>query len=402
MKQRSCLVTPGCQHDRISVTTLHRLVLVQSPRYNTDLKVHCPSKMRFAIIALLYLGTVAATTRQVSSGQLSTSRKSSSHVSTSHLSSGRLPMGESSMSPLSTTTTVVCATYFGDKSLKAIPRSTTTRKSTFTVTRALIVVPVTTRTPKPVTQTSLVDITTSTTNTISADTTTITKTNTFAATSTITSTSTMLSTSTERPVKTVPYPDYTTTISTSSGFLPIRSDPANLPLRKRAQPIQKRGCVTPLHASGYGYEYEPERYPTSVGCDKLIKIYTSKIKTTTARGTTITAVAPTPTLIATSTRNHTFTATEIPVLVMTTITENSTTTQLSTIVVRKTSTTTTQIVSTSTAAPIATAYTGCGPDNFISSHNNQHIVGFSRPSDDLMTINTMTNSTYTEQTCCQA
>jgi hypothetical protein len=358
--------------------------------------------MLFAIIALLYLGTTAATTRQLSSSQLSTSRQSSSHVSTSNPSSGRLPMGGSSMSPLSTTTTVVCATYFGNKSLKTIPRSTTTRKSTFTVTRALIVVPVKTRTPKPITQTSVVDVTTSTTITNSANTTTITKRNTFTATSTITSTSTIIRTSTDRPVRTVPYAGRTTTISTSSSFLPIKSDPANLPLRKRAQPVQKRGCTQPLDASGYGYEYEPEQYPTSVGCDKLIRIYTSKIKTNTARRTTITTIAPTPTLIATSTRNHTFTATEIPALVMTTVTENSTTTQLPTIVVRKTSTTTTQIVSTSTAAPIATAYTGCGPDNFISSHNNQHIVGFSRPSDDLMTINTMTNSTYTEQTCCQA
>jgi hypothetical protein len=329
--------------------------------------------MLLASVVFLYFGSVAATT---------------------------LPL-------LSTTTQLVCKTFSGYAYLEAIPTTIITKEYTVTVTRAVTVVPVTTITPDPVTQTSVLDVTVTATYTQPQDTTTTTATNSFAATSTLRTTNTVFITSTYSGVVVVPYPGRTFTVSTSSGFLPIRSDPSNLPLRKRSQKITVgKRCDAPGYGSGYetgpDYETDPDQYPIAVACEEIIETYTTRIVTTTARDNTFTQVAPVSTVLTTRTSDYTTTVTSVPAAAVITVTVNATSTNLAIVVVTASVTTAISSYATSTAQPLATAYPGCAANNFVSSHNNQHIVGLSRPGGNLMVVNILTDSSYTEATCCVA
>jgi hypothetical protein len=310
---------------------------------------------------------------------------------------------------LSTTTQLVCETFSGYAYLEAVPTTIITKEYTVTVTRAVAVVPVTTITPDPVTQTSVLDVNVTATYTQPQDTTTITTTNSFAATSTVRTTSTVLITSTYSGVKVIPYPGRTFTVSTSSGFLPIQSDPINLPLRKRSQKITVgKSCYAPGYGSGYetgpDYKTNPDQYPIAVACEEIIETYTTKTVTTIARETTLTQeVAPVPpTVLTTRTSDYTTTVTTVPAAAVITVTVDTTSTTLAILVVTASVTTATSSYATSTAQPIATAYPGCAANNFVSSHNNQHIVGLSRPGGNLMVVNTLSDMSYTEATCCVA
>jgi hypothetical protein len=127
----------------------------------------------------------------------------------------------------STKTSKVCSTYYGTKSLKVVPSRTNTKKSSTTVKLTLTVSPSTTITPRAYTQTVSKYVTITTISTAPRKTDLFTTTIEFREISINTVTSTVISTVLQ--VSETTLPPGTTTFSTSSGFLPIQSDPANYP-----------------------------------------------------------------------------------------------------------------------------------------------------------------------------
>ncbi|KAH7413770.1 hypothetical protein DE146DRAFT_5192 [Phaeosphaeria sp. MPI-PUGE-AT-0046c] len=138
----------------------------------------------------------------------------------------------------------------------------------------------------------------------------------------------------------------------------------------------------------------------SVMCDKSIKTLTTKFMTSTARKTTITKVAKTPTSWSTMTSTYTSTTTEYPIHDTTTKTLSTTTTTVLSLVVFEESTTTYTATSTSTLDLIATAYPGCSLDNFRSKRAGNTIYnGSPYPGADFNSYNFTSSSTQEE--CCQ-
>jgi hypothetical protein len=304
---------------------------------------------------------------------------------------------------LSTTTREACVTYWGKKPPRNVPSRTWTKRYTITITRPTVVFHTTTRTrtPSAVIRTDYRNVAITTTRTAPQQTDTATTITSFQVTSTFTTTNTIAATTTVTANYTVPYPEITTTISTSAGFLPIRSDPANYPASTSAgtTPIQIAAAneengrtidpsqwARPTSQSqlndrrdygqgGYRDDHGRfgKRYPTSVACEKYVKAYTSSLYTKTATKITI-KYAKTPTRRVTLTVTRISEVVKIPYDASSTLTRSTTITALISTTISETSTTTSTSTQSFTAAPTPTVYPGCGADNFLSYYGSRAIV----------------------------
>ncbi|KAH7110907.1 hypothetical protein B0J11DRAFT_586107 [Dendryphion nanum] len=286
----------------------------------------------------------------------------------------------------------VCYTKYGSKSISPpLPSTTVVKAVTLTAIRVAVIVPTKTITPGAKTTTTIVDIT----STITSVAPVVTDTFSTTITSDTTLTSVVLETITTTfviPTTVTTFPNgETTTVTTNSGFLPIKSVPGNPPSRRQAtaharrvpEPIitdaavrfeerqrQQKGRV--FCELKDGQPFVSGRFPSAVSCVNNIKVVNTKTLSFTWFKTA-TVTAPKPTITITDTRFHTTTTVIQAVRASTTISTavtNTFTTQSTTTLVSPTTILNTQTVS---SVPTTTAYPGCGPDNFINSANGYGI-----------------------------
>jgi hypothetical protein len=216
-------------------------------------------------------------------------------------------------------------------------------------------------------------------NTITAaqETSTYTETIPVDETTTITSTSTIVASIKEFETSTQELEEILTTFSTLAGFLPIQSDSANQPQRKRSQqrPDADRAQSGSNSRPDHDRSFPPNlrRYPAYVSCDHVIRVYTTKFSTSTA-SRLMTITAETPTVQISSTSTHTLDTYETPPIASTTVTESTTSTISTTEVVSETSTSTTTETQIYIAQPTSTVFPACSPDNMLSSHGGDKII----------------------------
>jgi hypothetical protein len=138
--------------------------------------------------------------------------------------------------------------------------------------------------------------------------------------------------------------------------------------------------------------WDRRKFPTSVACDKLIKTITTRIVTSTARRTTITRFAKTPTSWTTITSTHTSKVDAPP---RTTTTQSVTITATITAAIPEYTTITGTSTSTVYVAE-ATEYPGCKADNFLISRDGQNIYTWS-----FYGIQGSVGQTSSDEECCQ-
>ncbi|KAL6721998.1 hypothetical protein ACLMJK_001103 [Lecanora helva] len=283
----------------------------------------------------------------------------------------------------STYSQVQCLTAYGTTKAKTIITKSLAETLTFPVLVKTTYVPSTTVTPAPVTTITTQISTSTVVTTLPQPTDTFSTTTTFFTTTVFTSaesTTTVVNVPT-----TVLVPGGTTTIPTSSGFIPLASvvaaDGGQPRKRKRDQkfrsdlmvrepapalpplpaPISKLKCSRPTPGA-------PQKYPSSVVCNTLYEVVTTKTTTYTATKTaTVTAIPVTSTATTFSTITSTSTAT-VPDA-STTTTLSTTNTISTTTTITNTQTDTSSIPVTVSGTPTATAYDACQTNNLISQFN---------------------------------
>ncbi|KAL7911356.1 hypothetical protein GGI35DRAFT_478713 [Trichoderma velutinum] len=266
---------------------------------------------------------------------------------------------------------VTCSTRLGPQVNHHVQTHWNYKTRTVTYTERFTTTPHPTVTPtKTKTKTVTSFVRTVTTEPAVTDVATITITGTAYSTTTnvVTETDTETDTST---VTTTP----TTTIAAPADFTPISQEPGFVPKIKgrSANNLLERGNTLQCKGGKGGPSFYPPMHPQSVTCTKVVERIAIKRVTVTAKACTRTARPVTKT--ATSTVLKTFTHTEWPCEVTSTVTA-ATTTTITSSVDSTTTTTTTSTTTESTVAPQETFQAVCGAANIVTTANGgQNIAG---------------------------
>ncbi|KAF2488664.1 hypothetical protein BU16DRAFT_568183 [Lophium mytilinum] len=282
----------------------------------------------------------------------------------------------------STVSSVKCSTKYGPKSVAPV------KTASYALTVPLYWFKITTLTPQATTTPPVTTTTLSFTSTSTVYTTLDQVTDTFSSTSTVLESVTITETETDSVTETDTYTSTSTpstTIPASAGFTPISSNIANSSKKRRSAGKPADALVPEIDeraATGTKFKLSlkngkiacsPAVYPQAVTCAGVVKVYSTKTLTVTAKKTH-TNTAPTPTSTTSTTITETSTSTITPIDASTTLSFTETDTLTFTESDTATVTVATVTNTVGAVAPTSTYYAACAPNNVISTVNGQGIV----------------------------
>ncbi|CAD6584893.1 MAG: hypothetical protein ASARMPREDX12_001780 [Alectoria sarmentosa] len=303
---------------------------------------------------------------------------------------------------VSSYTQELCTTGYGTKSVASVPSTTHALSLEFYPLILSTLTPVATVTPAATTVNATVFTTSTLIESVVTDTYSSTSTETDVTTVQVTPSITVTNTITT--TTTLPTP--TSTVPTSSGWVPAVSATATFaanarrdldnPHQPRAvKPFPTKSCH--YNAKSHTISNYPASYPSAVTCNELVEVFSTytSVKTGTK---TATQTASTP--IVTSTATDTITATSYPIDASTTLTFSTTITVPTTNVNPAVTSTVSTTLTVSYTPPQATYYAACDPSiNQVSSYDGYGIDNYAYSSG---TINLYGNGSTDPYDCCVA